>query len=119
MKPKVSKPWPRLKLSTAVPLGLVLIGAAVMGFSALIDWRAGIAYGRVQKGDAETKVMLFLGRPTRYEPCGDPLWWDAQELGKNDGRCVRYARYDYHHSSYAIGYSADHLVVSKHHYLSN
>ncbi|MBL6750378.1 MAG: hypothetical protein ISP90_07630 [Nevskia sp.] len=119
MKNTPPRPWPRPKWTTVVPVALVALGLGLVGFSTLLEWRAGVAYRRVQLGDAESKVMLFLGRPARYEPCGDPLWWDDRDLGKNDGRCLRYARYDYHHSSYAIGYSADHVVVSKHHYVTD
>lgn len=117
MNRKPPKPWPRIPRATAVPLGLVLIGLLVLGFNAVLEWRAGYAYRRIQKGDSEARVRLYLGEPSRFEACGDPLWWDQDNLGKNDGRCVRYARYDYHHSSYGVGYSADHVVVAKHHYV--
>jgi hypothetical protein len=91
-----------------------LLAGAAFGFDALLDWRAGKAFDRIEKGFDGGRVHLFLGNPSRQTPCGDTLWWGDANAGKNDGGCARWDYYDYRKGSWAIGYSADGKVVAKH-----
>ena len=101
-----------------VLLMLVGIAVAALLLNSLFDWRAGKAFDHIQLGYTEKKVISYMGTPSKVEPCGEQLWWDGKIAGKNGGRCVRWARYNYLFSSWAIGYSADGQVVSKYHYVS-
>lgn len=103
----------KTRLRIALAIGAVLIVAGVLLMPPLLDWRAGKAYARVQQGDAETKVIMYLGYPDAKESCGPQLRWDQDSLGANDGRCVRQSRYRGRHGSWVVGYSTDRLVVSK------
>ncbi|MGH8461369.1 MAG: hypothetical protein ACRESS_07165 [Stenotrophobium sp.] len=94
---------------------LIAAVAAVFGTYLLSDWRAGYAFEHIHLGDTKVQAQQYLGSPTRYEPCGNQLWWETRSLGNNDGRCVQQARYQYLHSAWIIGYSADLHVVSKYH----
>jgi hypothetical protein len=91
-----------------------LLAGAVLGFDALLDWRAGRAFAHIEKGFDGGRVHLFLGNASRQAPCGDTLWWGDTDAGKNDGSCARWDYYDYRKGSWAIGYSADGKVVAKH-----
>ena len=107
-----------LKYVLAVPIVLGLIASLAFGFNTLLDWRAGVAFSKLQLNDPEKRVRMFLGSPSSTEACGAQLWWNDEARGANDGRCERLVRYTYRHSSWTVGYSADHLVVSKHHEVS-
>ena len=107
------KPFPKIVwIVPAVALGL---GLLMIGLNKLFDARAGYAFAHVQMGDAESRVIMYMGAPNGHESCGALLWWNNQVTGKNDGRCVSQVRYAYPHSTWIIGYSADKRVVSKHH----
>lgn len=101
------------RLRLALLIGAIAILAAALLLPPLLDWRAGKAYARIQKGDAETKVMMYLGPPDAKQVCGAQLRWDQDSLGANDGRCVLEARYRGRHGTWVVGYSAGRMVVSK------
>ena len=103
------------KIRIIIPAVLVVLGLGSLVFDRLLNWRAGKAFERIKQGDAESLVIMYLGTPTHATTCGDRLWWDDQDSGANGGRCVRWASYDYHHSAWGVGYSADAKVVAKHH----
>ncbi len=86
----------------------------MIGLPHLLDWRSGKAFARIQQGDEETKVILYMGYPSGSGGCGTQLRWDADSLGANDGRCVREVRYQGRRGSWMVGYSANGHVVSKH-----
>jgi hypothetical protein len=102
------------RLIAAAVVAVVLVVGA-LGLVRLLDWRAGLAFGRIRPGEAEAKVLMYLGSPSKTEPCGGVLWWADQPAGRNDGRCISQARYQYAHSAWIVGYDADRKVVSKHH----
>lgn len=103
-------------------LPFVAIAMAVIGFfiNSILDHRAGRAFEQVQMGSTRQQVEAALGKPSTVRPCGQNLWWgnDGDYRGKNDGRCVTEARYEYFLSAWAIGYSQDGRVASKYHYVS-
>jgi hypothetical protein len=101
----------RLRIALAIGAAAIVAGSVLL--PPLLDWRAGKAYARIQKGDAESKVMMFLGSPDARGVCGAQLRWDQESLGANDGRCVHEARYRSRHGAWIVGYSADRVVVSK------
>jgi hypothetical protein len=43
------------------------------------------------------------------EACGQNLWWgyDGDYMGKSDGRCAKWVRYEHFLSAWAVGHSAD------------
>lgn len=99
----------------AIPLAI--IGFCINGY---LDGRAGRAFEQVQMGATRQQVEATLGKPSRVRACGANLWWgnDGDYRGKNDGRCVAEARYEYFLSAWGIGYSRDGRVTSKYHYFS-
>jgi hypothetical protein len=105
---------------TLAPFAVALIAVAALIVNDQLDKRTGRSFQRIQLGATEMAVVALMGKPDTVRPCGDNLWWggDADYLGKNDGRCVTEARYEYFLSAWAVGYSADHDVVSKYHYFS-
>lgn len=104
----------------AAPLLIAVLCVAVALVDAYSDRRAGAAFARVEMGAPESTVVALLGEPDLERPCGENLWWggDGDYRGRNDGRCVTEARYEYFLSAWGIGYSADRRVVSKYHYVS-
>jgi hypothetical protein len=102
----------RLRIALVIAAVAIALGVALL--PPLLDWRAGKAFARIQQGDAETKVILYLGAPDAKGVCGTELRWDDGDLGPNDGRCVRETRYRGRHGTWVVGYSADGHVVSKH-----
>ena len=104
----------------ALPLAVVVIVVAVLALNALIDGRTGREFDEIKMGATEKSVVLLLGTPSQVRPCGEHLWWgsDADYRGKNDGRCVSEARYEFFLSAWGIGYSQTGHVVSKYHYAS-
>lgn len=103
----------KTRLRIALAIGAVAIIAGALLLPPLLDWRSGKAYARIQQGDAETKVIMYLGSPDAKEACGAQLRWDQDSLGANDGHCVRQSRYRGRHGTWVVGYSAERLVVSK------
>lgn len=102
----------RLRIALVIVAVLIVIGALLM--PPLLDWRSGQAFARIQQGDAETKVIMYLGYPDTKASCAAQLFWDGDSLGANDGRCVREVRYRGRHGTWIVGYSEDRHVVSKH-----
>jgi hypothetical protein len=101
----------RLRLALAIAAAVVLAGVILL--PRLLDWRAGKAFARVQPGDEQTKVIMYLGYPSSSGGCGTQLRWNEDSLGANDGRCVKEVRYDGRHGVWVLGYSAAGRVVSK------
>ena len=99
------------RLAYALALALVIVGAVLM--PRLLHWRAAKAFGRIAQGDAETKVVMYLGYPDSNRNCGTQLQWGQDSLGANDGRCVREVLYSARGGSWVVGYGADRHVVSK------
>ena len=108
----------RLNRYVIMSVALFAIVLAALLLNGLLNWRAGKAFDHIQLGYNEKKVISYMGAPSKIETCGEWLWWDGKIQGKNEGRCVKWARYNYLLSSWAIGYSADNHVVSKYHYVS-
>lgn len=101
----------RLAYALLIVLAIAVVGAVLM--PQVLQWRASKAFGRIAQGDAETKVVMYLGYPDSTRNCGTQLQWGADSLGANDGRCVREVRYWAHRGSWVVGYAADRHVVSK------
>ncbi|MDR3416835.1 MAG: hypothetical protein P4L83_11675 [Nevskia sp.] len=101
----------RLRIALVIAAVAVVLGTLLL--PSLFDWRAGKAFARIQKGDAASKVALFLGVPSSSGGCGPELRWDEDRLGANDGRCVREDRFKVRRGTQVVGYSADGHVVSK------
>lgn len=101
------------RLRIALAIAAVAIIAGVIGLPYLFDWRSAQAYGRIQPGDTETKVIMYLGYPDASGACGTQLQWDQDSLGANDGRCVREVRYRGRHGTWVVGYSATKQAISK------
>jgi hypothetical protein len=109
-----------LLLVLALPLAMAVMGAALFALNAFLDGRRGRGFDEIEMGATRQSVVLALGMPTQVRPCGAHLWWggDADYKGRNDGRCVSEARYEFFLSSWGVGYSQDGRVVSKYHYVS-
>ena len=109
-------------LLVIIAASVVIPGVLVVVFfvNQFFDSRAGEVFQRIEMNAPESSVVTLLGKPDVERPCGDNLWWggDGDYRGKNDGRCVTEARYEYFLSAWAVGYSADRHVVSKYHYFS-
>lgn len=74
----------------------------------------------LQRGTSRQEIVRELGNPSTSEACGENLWWgdDGNFLGKNQGECVEWIRYDFILEAWAFGFSKDGRVVSKYHYVS-
>lgn len=120
--PKSRKPLTHrvLVVVLALPLAMVVICAIVFAFDVFLDSRSGRRFDEIEMGATEKSVVSMLGTPSQVRPCGEHLWWgsDADHRGRNDGRCVNEARYEYFLSAWGVGYSQDGRVVSKYHYVS-
>jgi hypothetical protein len=97
-------------------LALILAVAADFAW----DGRDGRAFDKIGTTDTEATILRKFGHPDTIEPCGENLNWgyDRDYTGKNDGRCVKWVRYNHFSSAWAMGYSGDGRVVSKYHYFS-
>ena len=84
------------------------------------DWRTGEVYDKVIRGQSEASILEALGTPDSVEPCSDHLSWDGDTFNPpaNNGLCVKWVRYNYFLSAWAFGYSADGILVSRYHYVS-
>jgi len=103
----------RARLRAALLIAAVAAVAGVVLLPRLFEWRAGVAFAKIQQGDAASRVKLFMGVPSATGACGADLRWDEQRLGANDGRCVREERFRGSRGTRVVGYSADGHVVSK------
>jgi hypothetical protein len=109
-----------LLLALGVPLAAVIAIAAAI----CISWnRASIvdhAFERLGEDATEQIVVAKIGEPDTVSTCPDSIWWgaDPDYRRKNDGRCVKWARYEFFLIAYGIGYSTDGRVVSKYRYAS-
>ena len=92
---------------------LVLVGTLAVALPLVLDWRAGIAFARIKQGDHESLVLGYLGSPSKTGSCPDRLTWNAQDLGANDGHCVRWNTWSYARHAYSVGFSPDKKVVAK------
>jgi hypothetical protein len=103
-----------------LPFLAMLCVSVALASDIILDRRDHKAFDKISKADIEVTVERALGRPDSVQSCGISLWWgyDSDYVGKNDGRCVKWVRYDHFLSAWAIGYSADGKVVSKYHYFS-
>jgi hypothetical protein len=97
---------------------LALILAVATDF--VWDGRDGRAFDKISTTDTEGTILQKFGHPDTIEPCGENLYWgyDSNYMGKNDGRCVKWVRYNHFLSVWAVGYSGDGRIVSKYHYFS-
>lgn len=101
------------RLRIALAIAAVAAVAGVILMPRLLDWRAGKAFARVQQGDEQTKVIMYLGYPSSTGGCGTQLRWNDDSLGANDGRCVKEVRYNGRGGVWVLGYTATGHVVSK------
>jgi hypothetical protein len=101
----------RLRVALIVFAVAVLAGTVLL--PPLLEWRAGVAFSRINKGDAASKVALFMGVPTSTALCGAELHWDQDSLGPNGGRCATEQHFKARHGRRVVGYSPDGHVVSK------
>jgi hypothetical protein len=101
----------RLTYALLIALAIAVVGVLLMPH--VLQWRAAKAFDRIAQGDAETKVVMYLGYPDSTRNCATQLQWGADSLGANDGRCVREVRYWSHGGSWVVGYGADRHVISK------
>jgi len=92
---------------------LAVVGGLALALPFLLDWRAGVAYGRIKQGDHEPLVLGYLGSPSKVGSCPDRLMWNDQDTGANDGRCVRWSTWTYARHVYGVGFSSDKKVVAK------
>jgi hypothetical protein len=104
---------------------LVLCSVVIAG---LLTWqlcwsreaRAASAYKQATLGQSEAEIVAAAGQPDETLPCGEFLWWNGDQFNppKNDGRCVKWVRYNFFLGAYAFGYSADGRLVSRYQYQS-
>ena len=96
---------------------LVLVGAAA---SYMSESRTESIFNQAVLGQTEASIEDSLGKPDQVLPCGKFLRWNGDMANPplNDGRCVKWARYNYALSAYAFGYSKDGKLVSRYHYVS-
>jgi hypothetical protein len=108
-----------IALVLAPLLGIVALGVAIAA-DFVLDARDRRAFDKITRSDTEASIRNIFGKPDTIEPCGQNLWWgyDGNYMGKNDGRCVKWVRYNHFLSAWAVGYSVDGEVVSKYHYSS-
>jgi hypothetical protein len=98
---------------TKLAVILAFVGALAVTLPFVLDWRAGVAFARIKQGDHEALVLGYLSSPSKVDACPERLMWNDQDLGANDGRCVRWSTWTYARHSYAVGFSADRKVVAK------
>jgi hypothetical protein len=103
-------------------LGVMLVIATS---TAWMSWRASAdaeaqAFDDVAAGETAAAIRARLGDPTRVGECGEWLWWggDANYLGRNEGRCVSWWRYERFLLTYGIGFDRSDRVISKYRYVS-
>ena len=77
-------------------------------------------YDQAIIGQPESLFLAELGAPDQALPCGEFLWWDGDTANprKNDGRCVKWVRYNFFLSAYGFGFSQDGKLVSRYNYIS-
>jgi hypothetical protein len=82
--------------------------------------RAEEAYESATLGEPEVEIVAKVGEPDEVLPCGKYLWWNGDQANPkpNDGRCVKWVRYNFFLHAIAFGYSADGKLVSRYHYQS-
>ena len=109
-------------MSYLLALIKVLVGLIALAIVSLTAMAAIHVYGESQTaevyehvtlGQSEASIVRLLGKPDRMLPCGKSLWWDGEMASppKNDGRCVKWVRYNYFLSAYGFGYSRDGVSV--------
>jgi hypothetical protein len=98
---------------TKLAVILALVGALALIMPFVLDWRAGVAFERIKQGDHEALVLGYLSSPSQMGACPDRLMWNGQDIGANDGRCVRWYTWTYARHAYSIGFSQEKKVVAK------
>jgi hypothetical protein len=103
-----------------LPLAVVVVVLAVWVFYWSPESRAASAYESAFLGQEEAAVVAKAGTPAAVGPCGEYLWWngDQENPPKNDGKCVKWVRYNFFLHAFAFGYSADGKLVSRYEYFS-
>lgn len=103
-----------------LPLAVIMVVLAVWVFYWSPESRAAAAYEGALLGQEEVAIVSKAGPPDSIEPCGEYLWWNGDQMNppKNDGRCVKWVRYNFFLHAYAFGYSQDGTLVSRYKYSS-
>ena len=86
----------------------------------LRESRAASTYEHATLEQNEAQIIAKAGAPDEVLKCGEYLWWNGDQANppKNDGRCVKWVRYNFFLHTFAFGYSADGRLVSRYEYFS-
>ena len=101
-------------------LAVLLSALAAPGWYLLRESRAASTYQQAALDQSESQIVAALGEPDEVLPCGEYLWWNGDQANpsQNDGRCVKWTRYNFFLHAFAFGYSAEGKLVSRYEYFS-
>ena len=108
-----------------IVLGVVLCGAAWLGYAIWKGDRYSAGYATIAKEDSEARVVKLIGVPERITEAPVMIAWGTEDsIRKNDGKCVRVLWYsppfplNLDGGAWTIGLDQQAKVVSKYHYAS-
>lgn len=100
----------------------------LLAFGLFLTWqfrwsreaRTAIAYEGAMLGQSEAEIIGTAGPPDETLPCGKFLWWSGDQANppRNDGRCVKWVRYNFFLGAFGFGYSRDGKLVARYRYQS-
>jgi hypothetical protein len=106
------------KISFAVVLIFVTLIVYWLDFSR--EPRVEEAYKSSTIGEPEAVIVAKIGEPDEALPCGKYLWWNGDQANPkpNDGRYIKWVRYNFFLHAIAFGYSTEGKLVSRYNYHS-
>lgn len=106
------------RVGRLVGLAVILLAAVATGWYLLRESRAASAYQQATLEQSESHILGALGQPDEVLPCGEYLWWNGDQANppRNDGRCVKWVRYNFFLHAFAFGYSAEGKLISRYEY---
>jgi hypothetical protein len=108
------------RVGRLVGLAVLFLAVAASGLYLLRESRATSTYQQATLEQSESHILAALGKPDEVSPCGEYLWWNGDQASppRNDGRCVKWVRYNFFLHAIAFGYSAEGKLVSRYEYFS-
>jgi hypothetical protein len=109
-----------MKKNISLAIVLICVALIVYWLKFSRESRAEEAYESATLGGPESGIVAKVGEPDEVLPCGKYLWWNGDQANPepNDGRCVKWVRYNFFLHAIAFGYSADGKPVYRYHYQS-
>lgn len=111
-----------LRFVLTITLALLVIAGTLRLLSASERQdKADRFFAQASLGQPEYLLVDALGKPDEVSACGQWLWWEEGSLSpdRNDGRCVKWVRYNYFLNAYGFGFSKDGKLVARYHYISD